>query len=104
GYLTREFKRSRGRSPFDGQIGAGRAVAFASIPLAPVRRAAKAIDGATLNDAVLSVVAGALRHWLEVHHGRVDTLRVKVPVSLHHEGDTAGNRDSSFSLGLPLGE
>jgi diacylglycerol O-acyltransferase len=31
-------------------------------------------------------------------------VRVKVPVSLHNEGDDAGNRDSFFSLGLPLNE
>jgi diacylglycerol O-acyltransferase len=104
GYLRREFKRSPGRSPFDGPIGSERAVAFASVPLGRLRVAAKAVDGATLNDAVLTLVAGALHHWVDVHHGRLDTVRVKVPVSLHHEGDPDGNRDSSFSLGLPLGE
>jgi hypothetical protein len=29
---------------------------------------------------------------------------VKVPVSLHHQGDAVANRDSSFSLGLPISE
>jgi hypothetical protein len=29
---------------------------------------------------------------------------VRVPVSLHHEGDDAGNRDSFFTVPLPLGE
>jgi hypothetical protein len=29
---------------------------------------------------------------------------VKVPVSLHHEGDDAANHDSFFSLALPLNE
>ena len=31
-------------------------------------------------------------------------MRVKVPVSLHRPGDDAGNRDSCFTLPLPLGE
>jgi diacylglycerol O-acyltransferase len=104
GYLRREFKRSRSRSPFDGAIGARRGVGFAAVPLAPLHDAAKAIDGATLNDAVLTIVAGSLRHWVDIHHGRIDSVRVKVPVSMHHEGDAIANRDSAFSLGLPLSE
>ena len=104
GYLRREFKRSHARSPFDGPIGACRGVGFATVPLRPLHDAAKAIDGATLNDAVLTIVGGALRHWVDSHHGRIESVRVKVPVSLHHEGDAVANRDSSFSLGLPLTE
>jgi hypothetical protein len=104
GYLRREFKRSHERSPFDGEICERREVAFASVPLQPLRRAAKQFGGATLNDAVLSLVAGALRHWIGVHHGHLGTLRVKVPVSLHREGDAVANRDSQFALGLPLAE
>jgi diacylglycerol O-acyltransferase len=53
---------------------------------------------------VLTIVAGSLRHWVDVHHGRIDAIRVKVPVSMHREGDAVANRDSSFSLGLPLSE
>jgi hypothetical protein len=104
GYLRREFARSRSRSPFDGPIGGCRAVGFATAPLAALHDAAKAIDGSSLNDAVLSIVAGALGHWVRRQHGRIDSIRVKVPVSMHHEGDTVANRDSSFSLGLPLSE
>jgi hypothetical protein len=104
GYLRREFTRSRGRSPFDGEICPRREVAFASVALAPLHDAAKRLDGATVNDAVLSLVAGALRRWIGVHHGHLGTLRVKVPVSLHREGDVVANHDSQFALGLPLGE
>ena len=104
GYLRREFKRSHARSPFDSPIGACRGVGFATTPLAALHDAAKAIDGASLNDAVLTIVAGAIGHWVHRNHGRIDSIRVKVPVSMHHEGDAVANRDSSFSLGLPLSE
>jgi hypothetical protein len=60
-----------------------------------------------VNDVILAAVAGALRRWLERHHGDVHDLRVKVPVSLHHPGreaDTAANRDSCLYASLPLGE
>ena len=74
-----------------------------------------AAGGATVNDAVLTVVAGGLRRWLEAHHGHLGEVRVKVPVSLHHSrrgpvsgagpvrGRQPGNRDSFFCLDLPLG-
>ena len=103
-FVEREFAESRHRSPFDGTIGRERRIEFASVPLAGLHDAAKALDGATVNDAVLAVVAGALRRWVEAHHGPLGAVRVRVPVSLHHEGDDAGNRDSFFTLPLPLNE
>jgi hypothetical protein len=104
GYVRRELKRSHHDSPFDGQIGSLREVGFATVQLSAVHEAAKALCGATLNDAVLSIVAGSLRHWVSEHHGHLGSIRVKVPVSLHHEGDLQANHDSQFSLGIPLGE
>jgi hypothetical protein len=104
GFIEREFAGSHGRSPFDGEIGTRREVAFASTPLRELHDAAKALGGATLNDAVLSLVAGSLRRWLEAEHAPLGDIRVRVPVSLHHEGDDASNRDSFFSLSLPLNE
>ncbi len=104
GYVRRELRRSRGPSPFDGRICSRRDIGFATVSLSSVHDAAKALCGATLNDAVLSIVAGALRHWITVHHGELGTLPVKIPVSLHHEGDTMANHDSMFIVGLPLAE
>jgi NRPS condensation-like uncharacterized protein len=77
---AREAPRPWLRSPFNGHIGARRAVAFATAELDGLRRAARASDGATVNDAVLTVVAGGLRRWLEAHHGHLGDVRVKVPV------------------------
>lgn len=129
---AREVPQPWLRSPFDGHIDARREVAFTTAGLEELHRVAAAADGATLNDAVLTVVAGGLRRWLEAHHGHLGAVRVKVPVSLHAlpppgppeppgpsgppelpelppgpppGGDPAqaGNRDSFFCLDLPLG-
>jgi diacylglycerol O-acyltransferase len=104
GFLHREFARSRDASPFDGRIGTRRTIAFAQAPLRALHDAAKSLGGATVNDAVLTCVAGGLRRWISEHHGALGTVRVKVPVSLHHEGDDASNRDSFFAVALPLNE
>ena len=53
---------------------------------------------------MLTAVAGGLRAWIRDHHGHTGRLRVKVPVSLHHAGDDEGNRDSFFTVELPLDE
>jgi diacylglycerol O-acyltransferase / wax synthase len=103
-FVHREFARARQASPFDGAIGTRRQVAMAAAPLGALHEAARSLGGATLNDAVLTSIAGGLRRWIEHHHGALGTIRVRVPVSLHHEGDDAGNRDSFFSVGLPLNE
>jgi diacylglycerol O-acyltransferase len=102
-FIEREFAGSLHRSPFDGAVGTRRRIAVAEVPLGPLHDAAKELAGATLNDAVLSVVAGSLRRWFERHRAALGDVRVRVPVSLHHEGDDAGNRDSFFSVRLPLG-
>ena len=103
-FVEREFGETAHRSPFDARIGTRREIAFASVELATLHDAARSLAGATVNDAVLTVVAGGLRAWLEHHHGSLGTIRVKVPVSLHHEGDDAGNRDSFFAVAVPLSE
>jgi diacylglycerol O-acyltransferase len=104
GFIHREFARTHGASPFDGPIGTRRVIAFAEAPLTDLHGAAKALGGATVNDAVLACVAGGLRRWISEHHGTLGEVRVKVPVSLHHEGDDASNRDSFFAVALPLNE
>jgi hypothetical protein len=103
--LTRELVPGFRASPFDAPPGVAREVAFAMTALTPLRRAARTLAEATLNDAVLAVVAGALRRWLLVHHGTVvHQLRIKVPVSLHTLDDVAGNRDAAFVVRVPLDE
>ena len=102
GFLRREFRPRR--SPFDGEIGTRREVAFSSVSLRELRRASRALAQATINDAVLSVLAGSLSEWVREHHGHTGNVRVRVPVSLHHEGEDAANHDSYFSVGLPLYE
>src|SRR5205807_1826003 len=85
------------------RVGSARTVAFASLPLEASRRAGKAIsEQITVNDVVLSVIAGAVGRWL----GSSASIRVKVPVSLHqrdHEANLA-NHNSCFFVDLPVDE
>jgi diacylglycerol O-acyltransferase / wax synthase len=104
GFLRREYARVERHSPFDGQIGARREIAFATVSLPSLHEAARALDGATVNDAVLAIVGGAVGRWVGSRHGELGTIRVRVPVSLHQEGDSLANSDSFFSISVPLNE
>jgi hypothetical protein len=104
GFLHREYSRGDCRSPFDGAVGTRREIAFAVAPLQALHDAARKLDGATVNDAVLSVVAGAVGRWVSERHGKLGTIRLRVPVSMHHEGDEVSNHDSFFSVAVPLNE
>ncbi|MFN2526687.1 MAG: wax ester/triacylglycerol synthase family O-acyltransferase [Actinomycetota bacterium] len=64
--------------------------------------------GGTVNDVVLSVVAGGLRHLLQARGERIDDLelRAMVPVSVRadQERGALGNRVASMWAPLPISE
>jgi diacylglycerol O-acyltransferase len=103
-FILREFGESLERSPFDGEVGSRRSIKFATVPLSALHEAAKRLAGATVNEAMLSIVAGAIRTWLICHHGELGSVRLRVPVSLHQLDDDAGNRDSFFTLPVSLAD
>jgi diacylglycerol O-acyltransferase len=104
GTVRRELSPSGASSPLDAMAGPRRKVEFVSAELAALKRIEHtAPERVTVNDIVLSAVAGGLRRWL-VHHGSsLDGLRVKVPVSLHRGAeDGLANRDCFIFVELPL--
>jgi WS/DGAT/MGAT family acyltransferase len=105
--VRRELGPSAAVTGLAKRAGPARQVAFAAAPLSECRRAGKAVDASiTLNDVVLSLVAGGVRAWLRHHHDPTEGIRAKVPVSLHpgDEGDGMANRDSCFFVDLPVDE
>ncbi|HYI79769.1 MAG TPA: WS/DGAT domain-containing protein [Thermoleophilaceae bacterium] len=103
--LHRELARRGAETALDAEIGERRAVAFVDVELDAVKRIAHALpERATVNDVVLTAVAGGLRGWLDGLDAHPRVLRVKVPVSLHRPGDDDGNRDSFICVDLPIDE
>jgi len=70
-------------------------------------RAASKMLGGTINDVVLTTLAGAIGRYLESlgQHTEHTTLRVTTPVNVRSEdeGDTLGNRVSFMLAALPVG-
>jgi WS/DGAT/MGAT family acyltransferase len=94
------------RGPFDGKVGPNRRFATAERPF-EVFRAIKSALGGTVNDVVLTAVAGGVHALLEYRgeetKGR--TLRAMVPVSVRSPGDDGdiGNRIAPVFVDVPVG-
>jgi diacylglycerol O-acyltransferase / wax synthase len=103
--LVTELARTRPQAPMtplNRAIGPNRRYAIARADLAELKTAAKA-HGAKVNDAILAVVAGALRRYLAADppDGRPVAL---VPVSVRRPGEEGGNRISTVLVDLPTDE
>ncbi len=106
--LRRELWPLGADTAFDQRIGGDRELAFTSCDLADLKRIERAAgEDVTVNDVVLAMVAGAIRRWLSTHDEPMETMRVQIPVSMHHRdenGDALGNRDSFLFCDLPISE
>lgn len=91
-------------SPLNQPIGQARRFATATSSLADIKQIKQAFGG-SINDVVLTIVAGALRTWL-IDRGLTvdedDRLRALVPVSVRAD-QSAGNAIASFLVDLPIG-
>jgi WS/DGAT/MGAT family acyltransferase len=75
------------------------------VPMERLRKL-KAPLGATINDAVLAALAGALGAYYSERKHPQKTLKCMVPMNLRGrvEGDAMGNRVGMFNVQLPVGE
>lgn len=87
------------RVSFNGNVSNRRAVAWSTIPLAPVKEIKDQL-GVTVNDVLLGLTGGALRSYLE-ECGELpeQSLRASVPMSTRAQGDkSVGNQISDLSI------
>jgi len=103
--LGRSVITPRPRLFFNRNFGPRRTGRGLKVPLADFK-ALKQRYGATINDAVLAVIAEGLHRWLTARGERVpERIRVFVPVSLRVPGVKAetGNQISGLVFELPTG-
>ena len=92
-------------SPFNVRIGPHRRFAWVDGDLATFK-AIKTALGGTVNDVVLTVVAGALRtHYLDHGYDTDVELKAMVPVSVRAESERGalGNKVAAMYAPLPIG-
>jgi WS/DGAT/MGAT family acyltransferase len=97
-----------GVTPLNPVIGPNRRFDWTEIPLAEVKTLKNALGG-TVNDVVLAVVAGAVRHFLEVERSFATEgveFRAMAPVSVRSESQrgSLGNHVAMWLVSLPISE
>ena len=92
--------------PLDrGCSGLSRRFDVMAIPIARLQRIKAALD-VTINDVVLTALAGAVGAYHRQRHVHVETLNCMVPINLRGAGekDALGNRVGTFTVRLPIAE
>lgn len=97
------------KTSLNGPIGPRRRYDWISSKLDEVKGLRRLVPGATVNDVMISIVAGGLRALLSSRGEDVDALQLRafIPVSLRQEeerGSWGGNRVSGFITPLPVAE
>jgi diacylglycerol O-acyltransferase / wax synthase len=104
----RSASRPAPANPLNAPIGRQRRFGMAAGDLDDYKAIRKE-HGGTVNDVVLTVVAGALRRWMITRGEPVlatTTVRALVPVSVRarNTGGQAGNQISAYFVDLPVGD
>ena len=98
--------RPPSNNPLNRPIGEARRYGMADARLADLKAIRKA-HGGTINDVVLTVVAGALREWMQTRGESVTSMtqvRALVPTSVRDGAEGTGNHIAAFLVDLPVGE
>jgi diacylglycerol O-acyltransferase len=98
---------SASSTPINREIGPHRRFDWMTTDIAEIRQIRRSLGG-SLNDVVLTIVAGAVRRFMQrrlVDPAKLD-FRVLAPVSVRAENEKGqlGNRVSAWIVEMPLGE
>lgn len=86
------------RTPFNTSIDAQRTFGSLDLPLPALKIFAK-LHGASVNDAVLGIVTGALRRYLKRQRALPKKcLQAAIPISLRAAGDASANNQVAMTL------
>ncbi len=91
------------KTVLNGKVSAHRVWDGVSFPLADVRAIKESLPGATVNDAILTIIGGGLRHYLKAHDALPkESLSAMAPISVRAEGEKAalGNLVSAMVVNL----
>jgi diacylglycerol O-acyltransferase / wax synthase len=104
GYLL--FMPSDSATRFKGKLNGSKRVAWCEPLQLPEVKAVSRALGCSINDMLLSCVAGAMRRYLAEKGDRTDGVEVRalVPIDLRQPGDVElGNRFGILAVELPVG-
>jgi diacylglycerol O-acyltransferase / wax synthase len=92
------------KTRLNGKVGPHRVFDAVPLPLADIRAIKDAVPGATVNDAILAIVGGGLRRYLQ-GKGELpqDSMTAMAPISVRAEGEKAALGNLVSAMVVPLG-
>jgi diacylglycerol O-acyltransferase / wax synthase len=92
------------KTRLNGKVGPHRVFDAVPMPLADIRAIKDALPGATVNDAILAIVGGGLRRYLQ-GKGELpaDSMTAMAPISVRAEGEKAALGNLVSAMVVPLG-
>lgn len=103
GEVSLSNARMAPKTRFNGKVGGHRVFDAVPLPLADIRAIKDRVEGATVNDVILAIVGGGLRHYLAAK-GELpgETMTAMAPISVRAEGEKGalGNLVSAMVVGL----
>lgn len=90
------------RTRFNGNVSPHRVFDAINVPLDNIKQIKNAVPGATVNDAAIAIVGGALRKYLQAHDELPEhSLAAMAPINVRSDKDTTGgNIVSSMTVAL----
>lgn len=90
------------RTRFNGVVSPHRVFNAINVPLEDIKTIKNSCEGATVNDAAITIVGGALRKYLQAHGELPDTsLAAMAPVNVRSDKDeTGGNIVSTLTVAV----
>jgi diacylglycerol O-acyltransferase / wax synthase len=91
------------KTRLNGKVGSHRVFDAVPLPLADIRAIKDAVPGATVNDVILAIVGGGLRHYLAAKaEVPAESMTAMAPISVRAEGEKAalGNLVSAMVVAL----
>ncbi len=98
-----ELKAPSLSTRFNGAVDASRVMDALVLELDEIKRIRKVVEGATVNDVIVSIVGGALRRYLMAHDELPEeSLSCGAPISMRdtRDSDSHGNQVSQMTIGL----
>ena len=103
GEVSLKSTRMAPKTRFNAKVGSHRVFDAVPLPLADIRAIKEAVEAATVNDVILAIVGGGLRHYLQAL-GELpgETMTAMAPISVRAEGEKGalGNLVSAMVVGL----
>ena len=92
------------RTRFNSVVSAHRIVEAATFSVNDIKTIKEKVPGATVNDAIVAIVGGAMRHYLlEQKELPKDSMIAMAPVSVRATGEKASMGNQVTAISIPLG-